>query len=185
VIAFLAGSRSHEIKHILPVMIKVVKYFPEYQFVLAGVRNLPEALYRKILGDCPVILLTDKTYEILYLAHAALVTSGTATLEAALIGVPQVVCYKADFFSMLIAWMVVKVKFISLVNLILASEAVKELVQYDLTEKNLLKELRSIISEGDRREKVLSDYDKLIKKLGPPGASARIAAEIVNSLKNS
>jgi lipid-A-disaccharide synthase len=185
VIALLAGSRSHEIKHILPEMIKIVKYFPEYQFVLAGVRNLPEALYRRILGDCPLKLVTDKTYEILYLAHAALVTSGTATLEAALIGVPQVVCYKADFFSILIAWMVVKVKYISLVNLILGSEAVKELVQYDLTEKKLLKELRSVVSGGARREIVFNEYDLLKRKLGPPGASARIAAKMVNSLKNS
>lgn len=184
VIAFLAGSRSHEIKHILPEMIKVVRYFPEYQFVLAGVRNLPENLYRKILGDCPVNLITDKTYEILYSAHAALVTSGTATLEAALIGVPQAVCYKGDFFSMVIAWMVVKVRFISLVNLILGYEAIKELVQYDLTEKNLVKELRSIVSAGGVREKVFSDYTKLKQILGPSGASFRIAAEMVNLLKN-
>jgi lipid-A-disaccharide synthase len=162
-----------------------VQFFPEYQFVLAGVRNLPEILYRKILGDSPVKLITDKTYEILYVAHAALVTSGTATLETALIGVPQVVCYKADFFSMVIAWMVIKVKYISLVNLILNYEAIKELVQYDLTKKNLLKELKSIVSEGERREKMLSDYEKLRKKLGPAGASTRIAAEMVNSLKNS
>jgi lipid-A-disaccharide synthase len=184
VIALLAGSRSHEIEHILPGMVKIVKYFPEYQFVLAGVRNLPESLYRKILGDHPVNVITDNTYEILYLAHAALVTSGTATLETALIGVPQVVCYKTDFFTALIAWFVVKVKYISLVNLIMDSEVITELVQYDLTEKNLLKELRSVVSGGNRREKVLNDYGILRKKLGPAGASARIAAEMVNHLKN-
>ena len=183
VIALLAGSRSHEIKHILPGMVKVVKYFPEYQFVLAGVRNLPESLYRKIIGSSPVNLITDKTYEILYLAQAALVTSGTATLETALIGIPQVVCYKADFFSMLIAWIVVKVKYISLVNLIMGSKVVKELVQYDLTEKNLLKELKSIIHGGDKREKILIDYGLLKEKLGPAGASSRIASDMVNSLK--
>jgi lipid-A-disaccharide synthase len=132
-----------------------------------------------------VNLISDKTYEILYLAQAALVTSGTATLETALLGVPQVVCYKADFLSMLIAWIVVKVKYISLVNLILDTEAVKELVQYDLTEKNLLNELKAVLSGGARREKVLTDYEKLKKKLGPAGASARIAAVMVNSLKNS
>ena len=171
-------------------MVKAVKYFPEYQFVLAGVRNLPESLYRKIIGDSPVNLITDKTYEILYLAHAALVTSGTATLEAALIGAPQVVCYKADFFTMLIAWIVVKVKYISLVNLILDFEVIKELVQYDLTEKNLLKELKSIVHDGDRREKMLNDYillkktEHTKKKLGPAGASVRIAVDMVNSLKN-
>jgi len=184
VIALLAGSRSHEIKHILPGMVKVVKYFPEYQFVLAGVKNLPESLYRKIIGNSPVNLITDKTYEILYLAQAALVTSGTATLETALIGIPQVVCYKADFFSMLIAWIVVKVKYISLVNLIMGSEVVKELVQYDLTEKNLLYELKAIAHGGEKREKILTDYQALKAKLGPAGASARIAAEMVKSLKN-
>jgi lipid-A-disaccharide synthase len=185
VIALLAGSRSHEIKHILPQMLKVVKYFPEYQFVLAGARNLPDSLYLKIIGESPVKLISDKTYEILYIAHCALVTSGTATLETALIGVPQVVCYKADFLSMLIAWMVVKVKYISLVNLILNSEAIKELVQYDLTEKRLLNELRPIVSQGEKREKVMNEYERLKKILGPQGASDRIAAEMVNSLKNS
>jgi lipid-A-disaccharide synthase len=185
VIALLAGSRSHEIKHILPEMIKVVRYFPEYQFVLAGVRNLPDALYRKILGDSQVTLIRDKTYEVLYISHAALVTSGTATLETALIGVPQVVCYKADFLSMVIAWMVIKVRFISLVNLILDREAIKELVQYDLKEKSLVKELQYIVSEGEKRRNVLNNYEDLRKILGPAGASARIAAEMVNSLKNS
>lgn len=184
VIALLAGSRSHEVKHVLPEMVKVVKYFPEYQFVLAGVRNLPESIYRKIIGNSPIKLVSDKTYDILYLADAALVTSGTATLETALIGAPQVVCYKADFFSILIAWMVVKVKYFSLVNLIMGYEVVKELIQYDLKENNLLKELKSIIHGGDRREKILKEYELLKKKLGPAGASVRIASDMVNSLKN-
>jgi lipid-A-disaccharide synthase len=184
VIALLAGSRKHEIKYNLPEMIRVVRYFPEYQFVLAGVRNLPESLYRKIIGNSQVNLITDRTYEILYLAHAALVTSGTATLETALIGPPQVVCYKADFFSMLIAWFVVKVKYISLVNLIMGYEVVKELVQYDLKEKNLVKELKSILPGGDNRDKMLANYYLLKEKLGPAGASTRIAAEMVKSLKN-
>jgi lipid-A-disaccharide synthase len=183
VIALLAGSRSHEIKYNLPEMIKVVKHFPEYQFVLAGVKNLPDSLYRKIIGNSQVTLVTDKTYEILYLAHAALVTSGTATLETALIGIPQVVCYKADFFSMLIAWIVVKVKYISLVNLIMGYEVVKELVQYDLTKNSLIKELKSIVKGGEKREKMLTDYGLLKEKLGPAGASSRIAAEMVNRLK--
>lgn len=182
-IALLAGSRKNEIKHILPVMTKMANHFPDYQFVLAGVRNLPESLYRKILGDSSINLITDKTYEILYLAEAALVTSGTATLETALIGVPQVVCYKADFLSILIAWMVIKVKFISLVNLIMNEEVIKELVQYDLTEKNLLKELKAIVQGGEGREKMSEGYKLLNRKLGPAGASGRIAADIVNSLK--
>ena len=137
VIALLAGSRRHEIEFILPLMLRVVKYFPDYQFILAGVKNIPDELYIRIIGDKPVKLIKEKTYEILYAADAALVTSGTATLEAALHGAPQVVCYKSDFVSMLIAWMVIKVKYISLVNLIMGTEVVKELVQYDLTEKSI------------------------------------------------
>jgi lipid-A-disaccharide synthase len=128
-------------------------------------------------------VIKEKTYEILYTADAALVTSGTATLEAALHGTPQVVCYKGDFFSMLIAWMVVKVKFISLVNLIMGSEVVKELVQYDLTEKALLEELTAILPGGAKREKLLSDYVVLKIKLGSSGASGRIAREMVRELK--
>ena len=92
-------------------------------------------------------------------AQAALVTSGTATLEAALLGTPQVVCYKGDFFSCLIAWMVIKVKYISLVNLIMESEVIRELIQYDLNEKNLLSELKAILPGGDKRDKILSDYE--------------------------
>lgn len=184
VVALLAGSRGHEIKHILPQMVKMVKYFPEYQFVLAGVKNISESVYRKIIGISNVNLLSDKTYEILYIAEGALVTSGTATLETALIGVPQVVCYKADFVSMLIAWMVVKVKFISLVNLIMNREVIKELVQYDLTEKKLLPELKNILKGGKGREKVLDSYNDLRIKLGQAGASGRIAADMVKTLKN-
>lgn len=183
VIAMLAGSRIHEVKHILPELLKVVKYYPEYQFVLAGVRNIPETIYKKIIGAVPVIMITDMTYEILYLAHAALIKSGTATLETALIGVPQVVCFKGNFFSMLFGWIVIKVKYISLVNLIMDTEVIKELIQYDLTENNLLKELKAIVQGGDKREKMLNDYELLRKKLGPAGASSRIALEMVNSLK--
>jgi len=183
VIALLAGSRRHEIEIILPEMIKVIRHFPEYQFILAGVKNIPDELYLKIIGNEPVKLIKEKTYEILYSAQAALVTSGTATLEAALIGTPQVVCYKGDFFSMLIAWMVVKVEYISLVNLIMNSEVIKELVQYDLKERSLLKELRAILPGGEKREAILSDYEVLKNKLGPPGASNRIAGEMIEELK--
>jgi lipid-A-disaccharide synthase len=185
VIALLAGSRRHEIELILPEMLKAVNHFPGYQFVLAGVKNIPDAIYYKIIGNAPVKLIKERTYEILYVAEAALVTSGTATLEAALHGTPQVVCYKGDFFSMLIAWMVIKVKYISLVNLILDFEAVKELVQYDLTESALLAELKAIMPGGSKREKILSDYEQLKAKLGPAGASGRIAREMVKELMKS
>jgi len=183
VIALLAGSRKHEIETILPEMIKVIKFFPGYQFILAGVKNIPDEFYHKIIGNAPVILVKEKTYEILYSSQAALVTSGTATLEAAIMNTPQVVCYKSDFISMLIAWMVVKVKYISLVNLIMNCEAITELVQYDLTEKNLIKELRAILPGGTKREKILVDYGVLKSILGPSGASERIASEMFIDLK--
>jgi lipid-A-disaccharide synthase len=185
VIALLAGSRRHEIEHCLPEMIKMISYFPEYKFILAGVKNIPDEFYIKIIGDAPVLLVKDKTYEILYISQAALVTSGTATLEAALLGTPQVVCYKADFFSMLIAWAVIRVKYISLVNLIMEFEVIRELVQYDLTEKNLLPELKAILPGGDKRDKIISDYEALKTRLGPAGASGRIALEMVKELKNN
>jgi lipid-A-disaccharide synthase len=183
VIALLAGSRKHEIEHVLPLMMKMVQHFPGYQFVLAGVKNISDEFYKEIIGDSHVTLLKEKTYEILFIASAALVTSGTATLEAALIGTPQVVCYKADFFSMLIAWAVIKVKYISLVNLILGYEAVRELVQYDLNERNLIGELSKVLPGGEKREKLMKDYSLLKEKLGPSGASYRVAAEIVRELK--
>lgn len=182
VIAFLAGSRRHEIELTLPEMMKVIPHFPEYQFVLAGVKNIPDELYNNIIGTAPVKLIKEKTYEILYASSAALVTSGTATLEAALLDTPQVVCYKGDFFSMLIAWMVIKVKYISLVNLIMDSEIIRELVQYDLKEKNLTRELKAILPGGDKREKIMADYEALKERLGPAGASQRIADEMVREM---
>ena len=182
-IALLAGSRRSEIEFVLPQMLKIINHFPGYQFVLAGVKNIPDEFYQKIIGDAPVKVVKEKTYEILYSAEAGLVTSGTATLEAALHNTPQVVCYKGDFFSMLIAWAVVKVKYISLVNLVMGHEVVKELVQYDLTEKALIEELTAILPGGSKREKLLLDYELLRKKLGSSGASGRIAKEMVAELK--
>ena len=185
VIALLAGSRKHEVRYILPEMIRLVHHFPEYQFVLAGVRNLPDELYLKIIGNNPVKFIKDKTYEILYVSEAALVTSGTATLETALFGVPQVVCFKGDFFSMLIAWIVIKVKYISLVNLITGYEAVKELIQCSLNEKNLVNELMAILPGGSKRKKMLADYKKVREILGPSGASERVAEDMIKVLRQN
>jgi lipid-A-disaccharide synthase len=185
VIALLAGSRRHEVKYILPEMLKVVGHLPEYQFVLAGVRNIPDDFYKKILGNSCVKLIKEKTYEILYSSEAALVASGTATLETALIGTPQIVCYKGDFISMVIAALLVKVKFISLVNLVMDKEVVRELIQYDLTEKNILSELRAVLHNGGKRTSMLSDYKILKEKLGEAGASERIASEMVRQLSLS
>lgn len=185
VIALLAGSRKNEVAQVLPRMIRLIKYFPEYQFVLAGVKNLPDDLYLNIIKDLPVKLVREKTYETLYISEAALVTSGTATLETALFNVPQIVCFRGDFFSIIIAWIVIKVKYISLVNLILGYEAVRELIQFSLTEKNLVSELRAILPGGSKREKMLDDYKKVRKILGPPGASERVAGDMVKELERA
>ncbi len=182
VIGLLAGSRRHEVEANLPQMIKVVRYLPEYQFVLAGVKNLPDELYLKIIGNEPVKLIKEKTYEILHVADAALVASGTATLETALFDTPQVVSYRDDFFTMLIAWLVVKLKYISLVNLIMEGEVVKEVLGYLVNKKNLLRELKAVLPGGSKREKMLSEYKILKEKLGPAGASGRIAVDMVKEL---
>jgi len=184
VVALLAGSRRSEVRDILPQMLKAVRHFPDYQFVLAGVRSLPNNLYLRLIGDYPVKLVKDKTYEILYISEAALVKSGTATLETALFGIPEIVCFKGDFISIVIAWIVIKVKYISLVNLIVGYEAVKELIQYSLNEKNLVSELKAILPGGSQREKIFADYKKIREILGPAGASHKVAKDMVKVLRH-
>ena len=185
VIAILAGSRRMEIKYILPEMLKVVNNYPDYQFVLTCVKSIPLEYYSRIIGNLPVKLVVNKTYEILSIAEAALVTSGTATLETALIGTPQVVCYKGDVLSYVIAKSLVKIKFISLVNLIMDSEVVKELLQYDLNKEKIRNELDLILRGGNNRDGMIMNYRLLKTKLGGTGASERIAKDIFNSLKNN
>lgn len=185
VIAMLAGSRRSEVKQILPEMLRAVRHLPQYQFVLAGVKNLPDDLYLRIIDGAHIRLIKDKTYEILHISEAALVKSGTSTLEAALFRVPQVVCYRGDFFSMLIARAVVKVKYISLVNLITGRESVRELIQDSLSEKNLVEELKSILAGGSKRGKVLEEYEKVREILGPAGASQRVAEDMVRILRHN
>lgn len=184
VVALLAGSRRQEVESILPQMIKVISSFSDYQFVLAGVKNLPSDLYVKIIGDADIKLVTDKTYEVLSIASAALVASGTATLETALLNTPQVVCYKGDFISMLIGWMVIKVKYISLVNLVMDKEVVKEVLGYLVTGPRLSAELAKVLPGGESHSRMLSDYSRLREILGPAGASERIAHVIVSELQN-
>lgn len=184
VIAMLAGSRNSEVSMILPEMLKTVKYFTDHQFVLAAVDNIPLDKYRRIIGDAPVKVITGKTYEILSVAEAALVKSGTSTLEAALLGVPQTVCYKGDRISVEIVKRLVKIRYISLVNLIMDREVVRELIQNLMTGSALAEELKAILPGGAKREKMLLDYRELREMLGPGGASFRIAAEMVRQLKN-
>ncbi len=182
VIALLSGSRQQEIKHILPAMVSVARSLPDYQFVIAAMGHLPEDLYRRALGSMPVKVITNRTYEILSVAEAALVASGTATLEAALFDVPQVVCYRTSRVTYRLAKLVIKVRFISLANLIMDREIVRELVQNDLSQKNLHRELLNIISSGYRHDIIKSDYRQLRKVLGESGASSRIASDMVQNL---
>ncbi len=182
IIALLPGSRTQEIKTKLPVMLSVVEAYKDYQFVIAGAPSQEETIYKEIIGNQNnVSIVFGKTYPLLLNSHAGLITSGTATLETALFKVPQVVCYKANPISYRIAKRLVKIKFISLVNLIMDKEIVRELIQHELTTTNVTSELGKLL-EGKDRENLLADYDELIIKLGGVGASANTAEHIVNYL---
>ena len=183
IIAMLPGSRRQEVKRTLPVMLKATSHFPDYQFVIAGVSSLDKSLYKDIMGNSDVFFVENQTYDLLLNSSAALVTSGTATLETALLSVPEVVCYKATNFSYRLAKWMIKVKFISLVNLIMDREVVKELIQGDLNEDNLVKELDQLLHNGKRQRQLLEDYEELKDKLGNVGASEKAAEVIVESLK--
>lgn len=182
IIALLPGSRKQEIKVMLEVMLEVVNDFPDYQFVIAGAPNQDEDFYRKFIKQENVHLLLNKTYDLLSVSYAALVTSGTATLETALYKVPEVVCYKGSRISYEIAKRVIKLKYISLVNLILNKEVVTELIQTKFNKVNLKEELTKILNEPKRAAMFLEYYD-LEKKLGGKGASKKTAQLIVTSLK--
>lgn len=183
IIALLPGSRTQEIKVKLPLMLSVEKDFPDYQFVVAGAPSQPSENYKKIVGN-QLKIVENKTYDLLRISHAALVTSGTATLETALLKVPEVVCYKGNAISYEIGKRIVKnIRFISLVNLIMDEEVVKELIQYDLTYENIKRELNLILN-SPKRDKILQDYEELYHKLGGIGASERTANLIVEDLKN-
>ena len=181
IIALLPGSRKQEVKRMLPVMLKMVPRFPDYQFVVAGVSSLDKVLYKQIMGNTDAFLIKNQTYELLQNTSAAVVTSGTATLETALFTVPEVVCYKATGFSYRLAKWTIKVKYISLVNLVMDKEVVKELIQNDLTEKNIVAELEKLLHNGKRQRQILENYEELKERLGNAGASERAAAVIVNA----
>lgn len=182
IIALVAGSRKQEIKYNLPQMLKMVSKFPDYQFVIAGAPSLNLNVYQKYIKDTPVSIVYNQTYQLFKHSTLALVTSGTATLESALINTPEVVCYKGGFFSMLIAWIVIKVKYISLVNLNMNREVVTELKQYDLNSTRLYKEVSLILPGTPQREQMLNDFDKLREVLGGEGASERVGARVVSLL---
>ncbi|MAU17488.1 MAG: lipid-A-disaccharide synthase [Muricauda sp.] len=181
IIALLPGSRKQEVQKMLAVMLSVKKDFPDYQFVIAGAPSLPDEFYTPFLKDDKVEYVSNKTYTLLKHSHAAMVTSGTATLETALFGIPQVVCYKGNWISYQIAKRIITLDYISLVNLIMKREVVKELIQNDLTTKNLKVELAKIV-KGDERERMLADYKLLKQKLGGNGASQLAAKLIVKNV---
>ncbi len=182
-VALLAGSRASEIKNNLPFMVELSKLFPDHQFVVGGVSWLDRSQYDSYLEGTSVRHVCDKTYELLKYSEAAVVTSGTATLEAALIGTPEIVCYKSDPFSVLFGRMVIKVRFISLVNLIMDREVVRELIQSDMSMEKASKELENILPGGSKRTGMLSDFEELRRIVGGPGASERFAAKMVEILK--
>lgn len=178
VIALLPGSRSQEISKKLPVMLAIEPYFPEYRFVIAQAPGQEAAFYRPFLKGKNALLIAGDTYNILRQARAAMVTSGTATLETALFGVPQVVCYKGNALSYRLAKKLVKVKYISLVNLILDKPAVKELIQNDLNESNLKAELEKLLYDKEAIDILQQDYTRLWELLEKGSASDKAAAEV-------
>ena len=201
IIALLPGSRKQEIATMLPLMISLQKYYPDHQFVVAGAPSHNKEFYQAIIDKSAVegiAVLNDRfqkfrqsyhikivyneTYQLLQKAAAAIVTSGTATLETALFGVPEVVCYKGGAISYAIAKQLVKVKYISLVNLIMDKEIVKELIQSELNETNLKSELDKLLNPVTRNV-ILQNYTGLIEKLGGAGASKTTASLMINYLK--
>lgn len=182
VIALLPGSRKQEIIKMLPIMLSVTPHFPGYTFMVAQAPGQDAPFYNRFLmGYSNVTLIKNSTYDLLSIANAALVTSGTATLETALFKVPEVVCYKTSKFSYQIAKRLVKIKFISLVNLIMDKEIVREIIQENLTEQQLTTALRNITENEEHRKEVMNNYASLHSLLAAGGgdASAKMAKEIV------
>lgn len=183
IVALLPGSRKQEIGRMLPLMLEVAEKHPEYQFVIAGAPSQDHDYYQPFLKKSNVHIVYGKTYALLSFSHSAMVTSGTATLETAIFKVPQVVCYRGGFISYAIARVLVKIKYISLVNLIMDREVVKELIQNKLNRRSLSKEFSRISEPGEYREKMLEDYARLYTKLGGKGASAKTAGLMLKTLR--
>ena len=173
-IALLPGSRKQELSKMLPLMSSMSASFPQYQFVVGAAPSLPLSFYEKLMDGHKIKILFGQTHDLLHNSAAALVTSGTATLETALMNVPQVVCYKGSEFSYQIARRIVDIKYISLVNLIMDKPIVTELIQSDLNPSSLKAELEKIL-EPDSRDQMLFEYALLRKKLGGSGASKKTA----------
>jgi lipid-A-disaccharide synthase len=175
-----------EIRKKLPIMLEATKSYPNYRFRIAQAPSLERTFYETMTGQyANVEIVQGKTYELLMQSHAALVTSGTATLETALFGVPEVVCYKGSTVSYEIAKRLIKVKYISLVNLILDKPAVKELIQHELTAENLTMELRKLLEDPDYRAAVKQNLTELWNILSPGGAASEKTARIIVDMINN
>lgn len=185
VVALLAGSRRQEIKLILPVLVKVAEQFPAYQFVIAGAPSLSPELYRASMEGRVLPILFGKTYELLQQSKAAVVASGTATLETAVINTPQVVCYIMELgrFTSILKKYFLKIPWFSLVNLVMDKEIVKEFFQENCTPEAVGGELKKLLEDNSYREEMLQNYKLMLAKLGPPGCAERAAGEMVLLLK--
>jgi lipid-A-disaccharide synthase len=188
IVALLAGSRQQELSNVLPTMLEMVDQFPKYQFIIAGAPSFTMADYTPFIKNKDVKVLFQQTYEIAQQAHGALVTSGTATLETALLDCPQIVCYKmwgGKMITKLVKKFILKVKHISLVNLIINCEGVKELVQDELNFTNVKNELDLLLNNQDYRINIFNHYNNLHHIMGKPGSSKRAAHLMVNELKHN
>ncbi|GAA3988740.1 lipid-A-disaccharide synthase [Mucilaginibacter dorajii] len=179
IIALLPGSRKQEITYLLPDMLAVADQFKDFQFVIAGAPSFKPEFYDQFLKDKNIPVIFNATYDLLTNAYAAIVASGTATLETALFNVPQVVVYKGNALTIAIARMLVKIKFISLVNLIVDRGIVTELIQEECNELKIARELNAIVNDRQNRAAMLRNYDELDQRMGHPGASAKTAALII------
>jgi lipid-A-disaccharide synthase len=184
IVALLPGSRKQEISRMLKIMISLHENFDNVQFVIAGAPAIKHEYYSGLIKEKNVKIVYNKTYDLLMNSDAALVTSGTATLETALFDVPEVVCYRGSWFSYIIARMVIRVKYISLVNLIMDKKIVTELIQTKLTKHHLIEELQTLLYKTEYIEQLKNDYSVLKHKLGNTGASEKAAAVISNYLKS-
>jgi lipid-A-disaccharide synthase len=185
ILAVLPGSRKGEISVLLPTMLEAAAQFPEYQCVIAGAPNMGIEYYQPFMKESRVPVIWGKTYEILIHSRAAIVSSGTATLETAILNVPQVVVYRLtpSWLFNFLKYFFLRTKFVSLVNIILGREAVKELIQWDFTLEKVIAELKKILNDPENEKRMEDDYREMMIKLGDPGASKRAAGLMVGKLR--
>jgi len=179
IIALLPGSRKQEIEGVLPEMLRIVSYYPNHQFVIAATNNFSKQYYHSFIKENNIKLVFDETYGLLSNATAALVTSGTATLETALFKVPQVVCYKTNWLTYFLAKKLIKIKYLSLVNILMDKLVVKELIQKELNKSRIKMELDILLNDN---KEISANYDKLIDLLNKKGASKNAAQFIIKSI---